>query len=134
MCKLFHYKDRSIIFLICALLVVIFGREFSLSTLTFHFFIYSFVWGKAKEQNPLLNQIQKKNAKTKSITSLKHMISLFPCTREDNFSFQASYGAKITQELCPPKPKELLIAAVTLCSFLTLAHVSIPVTTSSHSF
>lgn len=48
--------------------------------------------------------------------------------------YQASYGAKITQELCPPKPKELLIAAVTLCSFLTLAHVSIPVTTSSHSF
>ena len=48
--------------------------------------------------------------------------------------FYASYGAKITQELCPPKPNELLMAAVTLCSFLTFAQVSIPATTSSHSF
>ena len=41
-CNLFHYKDRSIVFVICAL-IVIFGREFSLSTLTFHFFINSFI-------------------------------------------------------------------------------------------
>ena len=41
---LFHYKDREVFFfLICALRIVIFGREFSLSTLTFHFFIYSFI-------------------------------------------------------------------------------------------
>ena len=35
-------KDRSIVFAICAQ-IVIFEREFSLSTLTFHFFIYSFI-------------------------------------------------------------------------------------------
>jgi len=43
---------------------VIFGREFSLSTLTFHFFI-TLLFGEAKEQNPLLNQIQKKTRKQK---------------------------------------------------------------------
>ena len=40
---LFHYKDRSIIFPDLCSKIVIFGREFSLSTLTFHFFIYSFI-------------------------------------------------------------------------------------------
>ena len=35
---LFHYKDREVFFfLICALRIVIFGREFSLSTFTFLF-------------------------------------------------------------------------------------------------
>ena len=42
-CNLFHYKDRNIVFVICAL-IVIFEREFSLSTLTFHFFIYFFMY------------------------------------------------------------------------------------------
>ena len=40
---LFHYKDRSILFPDLCSKIVIFGREFSLSTLTFHFFIYSFI-------------------------------------------------------------------------------------------
>ena len=38
---MFITKTEVLFFLICA--IVIFGREFSLSTLTFHFFIYSFI-------------------------------------------------------------------------------------------
>ena len=42
-CTCFITKTEVFFFLICALRIVIFGREFSLSTLTFHFFIYSFI-------------------------------------------------------------------------------------------
>ena len=42
-CTYFITKTEVFFFLICALRIVIFGREFSLSTLTFHFFIYSFI-------------------------------------------------------------------------------------------
>ena len=41
----FITKTEVLFFLICALIeIVIFGREFSLSNLTFHFFIYSFIY------------------------------------------------------------------------------------------
>ena len=43
-CTCFITKTEVFFFLICALKIVIFGREFSLSTLTFHFFIYSFIY------------------------------------------------------------------------------------------
>jgi hypothetical protein len=52
----------------------------------------------------------------------------------DSSRTHASKGAKMTQELCPPNPKELLIAAVTLCAFFSFAHVSIPSTMGSKSF
>ena len=42
-CTCFITKTEVLFFLICALKIVIFGREFSLSTFTFHFFIYSFI-------------------------------------------------------------------------------------------
>jgi len=42
-CTCFITKTEVLFFLVCAL-IVIFGREFSLSTLTFHFFIYSFFY------------------------------------------------------------------------------------------
>ena len=44
-CKLFHLQKTEVLCIIfpdlCS--IVIFEREFSLSTLTFHFFIYSFI-------------------------------------------------------------------------------------------
>ena len=43
-CACFITKTEVFFFLICALKIVIFGREFSLSTFTVHFFMYSFIY------------------------------------------------------------------------------------------
>jgi hypothetical protein len=43
-CTCFITKTEVLFFLICALKIVIFGREFSLSTFTVHFFMYAFIY------------------------------------------------------------------------------------------